>query len=249
MKKTLPIIKVTFDYPITKQELSVFRKGLHNYLRLNCSNLPITLINDDYQYPLMQLRTNFHKDYLQPMLVVIGEAAQVLSKIWNQGDFLSIKLRSTSKKLRIAYLKLSFFKWRCSQELSKYRLFNYQVFNQRRYQDFQNIETNEGLHFLIKEALAGHIQTLYKAIGIKTIPQIDNLKILKNSVQAIGNTRFLCINLEFSCNVFLPEHIGLGNAVGRGFGTIRRPRKTLSRNLQTPSDIKGRPQNITQISS
>ena len=250
MKNIVPIVKITFDHKITTSEIPSFRNSLHNALKLHYPAFQLSLVNKTYQYPFIQLKTNYNNGILQPMLVGIGAVAKTLSKILEQGDFLPMKLGGGLKKIKIEYIKVSYLNWQASQETKKYRIFNYQAFNQRRYQDFQRIASSQGFLSLIREALEGHIQTLYKAIGTTgLIPQIEDVKILKSSTQAIGNTRFLCFNLEFVGNVFLPEHIGLGNAVGRGFGTIRRPRKTLSRNLQAPSDIKGRPQNITQISS
>jgi len=82
--------------------------------------------------------------------------------------------------------------------------------------------TVEGKRNLLKAVLQGNILSFYKGVGFWT-----KHKIMVKPELSVHNTLFkdkkmIAFRGTFVCNAVLPEYVGLGKAVSRGFGTIRK---------------------------
>ncbi|MCI5083814.1 MAG: CRISPR-associated endonuclease Cas6 [Saprospiraceae bacterium] len=227
MSKPLTLVKVIFDHPIKFADLPIWRRALHEFL-LKHGTLPF--INHQYEYPYLQLKTTFYHDHLQPMLVILGDQAMNIAELFSAKAGPSFRLQKEDQAISIRYISKNQFALRKTSKPNDYRIFNYQIFNERRYEDFQKMTSPEGKDALIREALQGHIETLYKSVGHQPIADsITQMEIQKSKIATINKTRFLCFDLSFASCAFLPEYIGLGNAVSRGYGVVRPIRERTSR--------------------
>ena len=80
--------------------------------------------------------------------------------------------------------------------------------------------SNAGRKKLLDRILIGNILSFYKGIGYNARKEILLTSELKEKQTKFKNIDMLAFEGSFVCNAILPEHIGLGKAVSRGFGTI-----------------------------
>jgi len=83
-----------------------------------------------------------------------------------------------------------------------------------------NIEKQQFLRHLIRE----NLKTVSKGFHYD-IPAIDDIKVegyFKSRPMNFKNIRMTCFTGDFTMNFLLPDYLGVGKQVARGFGTVRR---------------------------
>ncbi len=73
---------------------------------------------------------------------------------------------------------------------------------------------------LLKKVLTGNILSFYKGINYWTKQEILLKTRLEEHKTQFKDKTMLAFRGSFVCNAILPDYIGLGKAVSRGFGTI-----------------------------
>lgn len=90
--------------------------------------------------------------------------------------------------------------------------------NFKKYMDFNKEQKKTQL----KKILIGNILSFYKTFQYYTQEQIMATTQLKEATTQFKNKNMLAFKGMFTTNAFLPDGIGLGKSVSRGFGTIKR---------------------------
>jgi hypothetical protein len=83
-----------------------------------------------------------------------------------------------------------------------------------------NNEKHQFLRHLIRE----NLKTVSKGFHYD-IPAIDDIKVegyFKSRPMNFKNIRMTCFTGDFTMNFLLPDYLGVGKQVARGFGTVRR---------------------------
>lgn len=76
----------------------------------------------------------------------------------------------------------------------------------------------------MERILVGNILTLAKGLGV-TIEKRIQCKIKQSSEPynvTHKDVKVMAFDVEFICNVSLPDNVGLGKAVSLGFGTVTK---------------------------
>lgn len=74
---------------------------------------------------------------------------------------------------------------------------------------------------ILKAILIGNMLSLFKSMNYRAEqPIMASLKIIAERQTNFKNNSMLAFEASFVANVFLPEFIGLGKSVARGFGTV-----------------------------
>lgn len=172
--------------------------------------------NYNYQYPLVQYKV-INKT---PLLVGLNEGSKLMVDL-----FLKIKELQINGKTYPVYEKnilQNHHKVKVNDELYQY---DWETFwmalnqeNYKTYKDLPEDEQNKKLESILK----GNILTFCKAINDKVEDVIMVKSDLKERIAHFKNNRMTVFGGSFVTNVSLPDHIGLGKAVSRGFGTVKK---------------------------
>lgn len=170
-----------------------------------------------HRYPLVQYKVLDGT----PSLVAAEEGAELLTKLFlkiNQiqidGEIYEVHTKNiTSLNKAIGY----------TEELKEYRFETlWMALNQENYRKYRNL--NEiGQAAMLNKILIGHVLSFYK--------QMDhflesNQRLLAKAKVQVKSTQFkeqkmMAFSGSFLVNALLPDNVGLGKAVSRGFGTIK----------------------------
>lgn len=179
---------------------------LHNHLETG---------ENAYRYPLVQYKV---LDTV-PTLVGLNEGADLLI-----GLFLKIKelrIGGHSYPVLQKNIESKMVNIGVSQDLHAYHFQTlWMALNQQNYQEYIT-EPGEQKHRHLKAVLTGNILSFFKAMNYRAATAIlVNLKITGERETQFKNNAMLAFDASFVTNTLLPDYIGLGKSVARGFGSI-----------------------------
>ncbi|NSW93326.1 MAG: CRISPR-associated endonuclease Cas6 [Bacteroidales bacterium] len=214
------VLRVEFDELLMPWEISEFRGAV-----IEKVGRDKTIFNnhlDDtrfkYGYPLVQYKSINNR----PTIMCINDGVDEVHHFFNQKNW---DLRISDRTLRLSIYKLFLKQYNVQiwESLFRYRINKWLPFNQNNYSEFNKIEgIVDKTHFL-ERILTGNIisfakgikWTVDKHITVK-ITNIENTHLIP--VKGVKREAF---DLKFISNVSLPDFIGLGKNVTRGFGIIK----------------------------
>lgn len=168
-----------------------------------------------YKYPLVQYKV------LEgvPTLVGLNEGAELLISL-----FLNIKvleIGSQSFPVLQKNIESSIINIGLSEDLHAYRFQTlWMALNQQNYSSWlHEDEAQKAKH--LKAILTGNLLSFFKGMNYHIEGTIMvNLKITGQRETQFKNNTMMAFEAGFVTNTILPEAIGLGKSVSRGFGTI-----------------------------
>lgn len=179
---------------------------LHNHLESGESS---------YKYPLVQYKV------LEgvPTLVGLNEGADLLMAM-----FLNIKELVIDESSYIVFQKnieSRMVSLGLSNDLYSYKFQTlWLALNQHNYAAYLNEDEEQRTKHL-KAILIGNVLSFFKGLNYRAEGAImANLKITNQKETQLKNNAMVAFEAGFISNVVLPETIGLGKSVSRGFGTI-----------------------------
>lgn len=172
-----------------------------------------------YKYPSVQYKI---LDGV-PRLIGIDEGARLLPSLFLDLHELRIDGRQYLIDAKNIELKRETAGITC--ELKKYRFANYwMALNQENHTKYLNLESSEKKTRMLNSILINNILSFFKNTDIILK---SNERIMVNVDVSEGSTKFkdnrmIVFSGSFVCNTLLPDGIGLGKSVSRGFGAIKR---------------------------
>lgn len=169
-----------------------------------------------YAYPLVQYKVI---DQV-PLLVGLGEGAELLTNLFLKIDHLDIDgcripvfAKNISQRLYDPVV---------AEELFQYN-FNtlWMALNQRNFEIYNKMTEKDKKAFLNRQ-LVNNILSFYKGIGYRTEERIMAKANLKEKQTKFKDRKMLAFKGDFVTNAKLPELIGIGKAVSRGFGCVMK---------------------------
>jgi len=171
-----------------------------------------------YRYPLVQYKVLNEI----PTLVAIEEGSQLLTSLFLQIKELHIDniiIPVNSKSMKSEHVDIGF-----TEELIEYRFETlWMGLNQTNYQKY-SVADDAVKQQMLRAVLIGNILSFYKSIDL----HLEEHERLHLKIDVIEKTtkfkdrNMLAFDGRFIVNAQLPEHIGLGKAVSRGFGSIKK---------------------------
>lgn len=168
-----------------------------------------------YQYPLVQYKVIEHT----PILLGIEEGARLLVELFlkiNQlninGDTYPVYQKNIeNKKVEI----------KVDDDLHSYQFKTlWMGLNQENYKKYQNYDEKQK-HEQLKKILIANILAFYKAFDFYTDKRILANLQLEEATTHFKNKTMLAFKGIFTTNALLPDFIGIGKSVSRGFGVIQ----------------------------
>lgn len=179
---------------------------LHNHLETGESA---------YRYPMVQYKV---LDGV-PILVGLNEGANLLTGLFLKIKELKIGDRTypvLQKNIESKTVSIGL-----CEDLHAYRFQTlWMALSQRNYAAYMT-EASEQKSKHLKAILTGNVLSFFKSMNYRADANIMiNLKITAERETQFKNNAMLAFEGVFVTNVLLPEYIGLGKSVARGFGTI-----------------------------
>ncbi len=172
------------------------------------------------RYPLIQFKII---DKVPSIIAVTDKAIEVFSKIFLSLDEVilkGIKIPIHEKDLTIEKCEVGY-----STDTLVYEFASpWMALNEINYRKFRECKSYDERNRLLEKILIGNIMSLSKGLGI----HLDNDQRINVSLKHHHvRTKFKGINMSgfkgiFKTNYIIPDYIGIGKSVSRGFGTIKK---------------------------
>lgn len=224
----LRILSVSFDTPIEPWELRAFRgavarkAGWEHDLFHNHNN---DTGGFHYRLPLIQ----YKQDHGKPMLVCLNEGIEELHHFFSQPDW-TLDLNGRTAPVRIARLDVKQYKLNVWETPLRYHIRHWIGLNEDNYATYTRLDGMVERLYLLEKILQNQIVGLLYQLGhdperpvqVKLIEKKDERWVTYKGI------KMLAFSLEFSCNVSLPDWIGIGKGCSSGWGVIRNIRQPRS---------------------
>jgi hypothetical protein len=219
MKKKIQVLELTYEPKTGPGEIAGFRSAIakrfgndpvfHQH-HLNGKHLQ--------QYPVVQYKNLKGA----PTLLAFGDAAWKASALIQSGpvqyDFHGAERTLFLKSFSAFVINLGIYP----------TFFNYKIErwialkgpNAKRFRDLQAFPEDQLK--LLEVILRGNMLTLSKGIGLYLEDEIkvEITSPIEVTELSYKDMAFLAFSCAFSSNFLLPKHVGLGNGVSHGFGTV-----------------------------
>ncbi|MEX2410529.1 MAG: CRISPR-associated endonuclease Cas6 [Candidatus Paceibacterota bacterium] len=169
-----------------------------------------------YRYPLVQYKVI----NAVPILVGINDGAELLTSL-----FLKISELDIGGEIYPVYSKnISQQKARAEvvDDLQSYRFSNYwMALNTENYKQYIKINKDEQ-GILLNQILRNNLLSFFKGVGIWVEKKIMAKGDFQSKTSKFKDQKMMVFEGEFVSNVVLPDLVGLGKSVARGFGAIKK---------------------------
>lgn len=170
-----------------------------------------------YRYPLIQYKVLRQT----PMLVGLGEGAEVLMQHFF--DLEKLQIDDWELPIHNKQINSRIYEPGLSTMPHHYRLLTpWFALNQKNYSAYKILPVNEQTAFL-ERVLSNNLLSFFKGINFWVDGRIQvQLNDYRTVAAKFKNQTMLMFLGNFVTNAALPDHIGLGQSVARGYGTIER---------------------------
>ncbi len=226
MPTTLPILKAIFSPSIYESEVSAFRGAFLEKIPLDQEDFAwfhnhFPDGSSQYHYP----RVQYKRENQMPIMICFGEAFQPGQDLVADDKFPQLKLRDHKNELALEAYEVKKYPLGITDDMSQlYSIRNWQALNQHNYREYQELESLRDIIYFLEPKLIGNILSFAKAVNWHIAEKIQLEITQMRPTQHINykGVRVFAFNFVFRTNVLLPDHIGLGKGVSRGFGNIRK---------------------------
>lgn len=170
-----------------------------------------------YKYPTVQYKVIMNV----PTLIGINEGAELLPSLFLNIKKLDIdgeKFDVNTKNIELKIEEVGY-----SQSLHEYEFATlWMALNQTNYAKYNTLSSNAEKQDMLNAILVGHILSFFRNTGVELNPN-ERLMAKVNVVEKSTNfkeNKMIAFSGSFVVNALLPDEIGLGKAVSRGFGTV-----------------------------
>jgi len=216
----LRLFTVIFDFEIERREIPAFRGaiinkvGLENILFHNHSGNKFR-----YGYPLIQYKLIDRS----PAIICINSGYDESLKLFEDTEW-NFNINNKTVHAGIKHLSFDYFECGLTSNAVKYRINNWFGLNEQNFRKYTQLTANLEQKKFLEKILIGNILSFAKGINwivndqiIVSVDYIPNKRFFN-----FKNNKIAGFDLIISTNVLLPDKIGLGKSVSRGFGIIRK---------------------------
>lgn len=168
-----------------------------------------------YRYPLIQYKDIEGK----PAIVGINEGADIIANLEDKINSVDIG----GSNVEIFEKSISYVKCRygTTDRMVKYSFCSpWMCLNEKNYRSYV-IDDDTGKAKLLKNILAGNILSMSKRFGYTVDKQLNAYINLIPCRINFKNNQMIGFKGEFLINFHIPDYMGLGKSVSRGFGTVK----------------------------
>jgi len=168
-----------------------------------------------YSYPLIQYKMLKGR----PLVLGINEGVEVLKAIYDK--FEEIKLGESSYSIMERCVTWKSEEFGCCEDIHSYRFDtpwlalsqeNYAIYGKTSKEDRSN---------LLRRILVGNILSASKGLGYVAKEHIRlEMGQIKDEICLLKGTKVMGFRGDFTTNFSIPDNLGLGKSVSRGYGAV-----------------------------
>ena len=217
---TVKIIKVQFpNNPMNRFDIPKFRGYLaKQYPKYSLIHNHLENGKLRYGYPLIQFKT------IRKIPTIIGllEGLDILKMVFM--DVEEININGRHQKIWEKSIKMREEPFGQTEEYYSYRfLSHWMALKEENYETYKQLYSIEKQVFL-KHLIRENLKTVSKGFQYH-IPDIDSVKVegyFKSRIMNFKNVKMLCFTGEFTVNFIIPDYLGIGKQVARGYGMVKK---------------------------
>lgn len=217
---TIRLATVLFGTKIASAEIPYFRGSV---IRLSEGN---ALFHNHcaegfhYAYPLVQ----YKRIKGCAALMGINQGAEALVKLFGGRPSLSFSLGNRQTVMNVAVIRSEKFAVVCDEASRAYAISRWLPLNGTNYRIYQQTESLAERISMLEKILVGNILSFAKGVGIFfERPVICRIQQLEASgLVDYKGVELMSFSARFSCNVSLPEDVGLGKSASMSNGIVKR---------------------------
>ncbi len=170
-----------------------------------------------YRYPVVQYK--IINDV--PTVIGINEGAEVLKQIYD--EYQEIRLGVNKYQIVERGISLKDEEFSISNKIHSYEFVTpWLALNQENYHKFYRFKNNEERDEFLRKTLTGNIISMSKSLNYQVPDRIKcnlSVKIRKDHLKDVSMMVFIG---TFDTNFIIPDFLGIGKSVSRGFGAVRQ---------------------------
>lgn len=220
----LKILVVVFDFKLKHNEIPAFRASViekvgkenilfHNHLKEK---------QYVYGYPLIQYKS-LHGN---AAMVCLNEGSEEILKFFEKTNW-DLYIHEKPIKTEIKNIFYEYFD--CSFCVSPifYSIYNWFALNENNYIKYFDIDSEKLKLRFLENLLIGNILSFGKGIrwNFNEKIHVTIKKIINTKDFFFKKKKMIGFTVNFKTNISIPNYIGLGKSVSRGFGVIEREEK------------------------
>lgn len=180
-----------------------------------------------YQYPLIQYKSVQQK----PSLLCIGEGVDEIHKFFGLRNW-DLNIAGETHKLKIHRLDMNNITINLWEKYFTYTIQNWLALNEENYRNYRTINSLAEKVALLERLLIGNILSFAKGIEwrVEKPVKVELQEIKGEKIIRYKGVPLVAFDVQFRCNVFLPNYLGLGKSASHGFGIIRQYREQRNQN-------------------
>lgn len=170
-----------------------------------------------YRYPLVQYKMIGGV----PMVVGINDGAEVLKQVYDKCD--EIKLGEDVYEIVEKGISVSNQEFGISDKIHSYEFATpWLALNQENYMKYYGMSSMKERQEFLRRTLIGNLLSMSKSLDYQVPDEIKcdvQVKIRKNRLKDVNVMAFIG---GFCANFLIPDYLGIGKSVSRGFGAVVR---------------------------
>ena len=170
-----------------------------------------------YRYPVVQYKMIDNV----PTVIGINEGAEVLKQIFD--EYREIRLGENTYQIVERGISLKDEKFGISDKIHSYEFVTpWLALNQENYRKFYSLKGKSERDEFVRKILIGNIISMSKSLNYDvpgTIKCDTNVRFRKDRLKDVSLMVFTGI---FHANFIIPDYLGIGKSVSRGFGAVRQ---------------------------
>lgn len=172
-----------------------------------------------YRYPIIQYKRVHQKAALFAIEDGIDQVAHLLNL-----QKMDLRIGERNECFEVDKVLPSHFIIQVWETTFDYYLNNWIALNQENYVRYTECRSVADKALFLQKILTANILSLCKGLGITLEKQVvcEITKLDEPHGIRYKKMKMMGFDVEFTCNVSLPNYIGVGKAVSNGFGTIVR---------------------------
>lgn len=169
-----------------------------------------------YRYPMVQ----YKKIDKTPTVIGVNEGAEVLKEIYDEYDKITLNGNEYEIVERgITYKKEDFG---ISEKLIKYEFVTpWFALNQENYRKYLSWDKEQQTE-LLNRNLVGNVLSMSKSLDYQVPEKIKCHTELQERSSSLKGNEIIVFRGSFVTNFQIPDYLGLGKSVSRGFGTVKK---------------------------
>lgn len=227
--KRIRYLTIRFDAEIQSYEIPAFRSAViekagrehvsfHNHLGDSGFN---------YRYPVIQ----YKRIGRNPAIVCVNEGVDDIHYFFENRSW-DICIGDRPVTLRVKDLRLNQYNLQAWEHTFRFRIRDWLALNQENYARYENMSGLIERAELLERTLTGNILSMAKGLEwfIDKTVQVNIREVSPIRWLKFKEQRMATFDVDFDCNVFLPDFIGLGQGVSVGFGLVTQVRNEKNQN-------------------